>query len=477
MVFIPLGCPGEPFGKEQPANATLTQKMEQRDNLYPRRKASIVTVAKTDKQTRGILLALLAAMLLAALLAWQAMAVRMALAEEGAVAEAPAVEEVQPAPEATPEATPVVTTEQPLDSVPVPEEAVPAAEPVAENPLDLSKDSPSLFGNDLLWAGNEHEFVGEQVLNDLLAAGQTITVKDSQVFGDIRLAGRVLTVSNTGVGQSVTLAGQDVHVTGGSANAVALAGQSATFEGTTNTLYLTASDAYINGVVNGDVYVLAGKVRIGPAAQIMGTLRGETGQEPTIDAGAMIVANELKVNAAGQQEDASAKTSRLPDWKVIVFSLLSTVATALIAEWLAGGHTKHAGDLLTEFPGAFIGFGIMWSLLLPVVIALLCIPIVTIPVALAALFALVALGLVSVGFTAAALGRMLFPKAGRFVIVAIMGLAFGLLSVVPYVSWVVRVLSCVFTVGYVTISIREGMRKHAPDGGQPHLPYASTYTD
>ena len=421
------------------------------------------TVRKETSYQKTPIAALVAVLVLAVTLAWAGMSASWAFAEE----EAP----VEAAPAETPVEAPV-TEEAPVEMAPA--EAAPVD---AANPLDMDDGQEKPFGSDILWAGNEKEFAGIQVINDLLAAGQNITVSGAQVGGSIRMAGRIVEINDSAAVENITIAAQDAKVNGCTANVVGLAGQSVTFGGTANGLYLVGQNITINGVVNGDVWVYGGHLTIGPGAQIAGTLRGELGEEPVIDPTAAVAMNELTINANKADEGEGASITSSFSWKTALFSVLSCIACALIAEWIAGTQTERAGELLKNRPGSFIGFGVLWTILLPVVICLLCVPIVTIPVALAALFALIAASLVSLGFTAAALGRMLLPGVGRYISALIMGILFGVLSFLPVAGWVIRGVGHVFMIGFLVQAIREGQRKQDPDANEPFLPYATTYNE
>lgn len=412
---------------------------------------------KTDntkhKMTRGrlgIVLGVLLALVLCGTFAAAplALATDQPAAEDATTTAAPATPTDATTPATTDATTPAVTTDAaPGDLVAAPpaaDEAAPAG----------TADESFLLGNDVLWFGEKGDFKECIVANDLMGAGETITINGAQVAGSIRIAGRVLSVINSSVAESVTLAGQDVKFEGGSAHVVAMAGQDVTFSGTADKLYAGAGTVKIDGVVNGDVHVSADKVEVGPNAVITGTLKGTAGEEPTIAAEATVGATDIKIE---EQEEETTDPIRLFDWRVIVFSTLSGLLIALLSEWLAGGQTADAAALIKERPGSYLLSAILGTVFTPLFVVLLCVPIVTIPAALALLLELVALGLVSCGFFAAVLARLILPKANRFVTTAIFGALLGAATAMPFAGAPLRGLLYALTLGYFVCAMRKGM--------------------
>ena len=372
-------------------------------------------------------------------------------AAETPAAEAPAADAA-----ATPEAQTTDDAAAAVDAVQVEAADVLAmAEEKADDPAPAgcAEDSFTL-GNDVLWFGNQGSFTECIIANDLIGAGETITVNDAQIADDIRMSGRVLTVSNTSVAQSATLAGQSVSFEGGSAHVVAMAGQDVVFSGTTDKLYLAGSTVRIDGVVNGDVRVKAGTLELGPNAVITGTLMGTLSAEPTVAAEATVGDTQITI------EDKTVDTSepiKLFDWRMIAASIASCLLMALLTEWIAGDKTVAAAELLKERPGSFLLSGLLGTILTPLIVALLCVPVVTIPAAIALLFELIALALASGGFTSAVLARLLIPGMGRYISAGIFGVLVGALMAMPFVGTPLRGVVYAFTLGYFICSMRKGM--------------------
>ena len=114
------------------------------------------------------------------------------------------------------------------------EEAVAAATEDQKAPATKAKEGPkgsSLMGNDLLWSDRKLELTEYVAANDVLGVGETIIVKDSSAAGSYRLSGRVIKLTNSKAGEAITIAGQELTVADTTANAIAMAGQTASFSG------------------------------------------------------------------------------------------------------------------------------------------------------------------------------------------------------------------------------------------------------
>lgn len=346
------------------------------------------------------------------------------------------------------------------------EEAVAAATEDELLPAAKAKEGPkgsSLMGNDLLWADRKIELTEYIAANDVIGAGETIIVKDSSAGGSYRLSGRVIKLTNSKAGEAITLAGQDITVADSTANAIALAGQYVSFSGVTGDLWIYADKAVIDGLVTGNAHIVAGSIEIGENAQIDGTLSGETGSQPKIAEGAVIAENKLKIE---ETPDKPADFMSAIDPIFLAISVANCLLIALLAEWVASDHTAGAATLLKKSVLGYLGAAVLGTIVVLLAIVLLCVPIVTIPASLAVVFAICAIALVSNGFTAAALGRLIFPNMGRFKSAILMGILVGLLCGLPYVGAPVRGLAFLFMMGYAIRSLRVGMLQRREERNQ-----------
>ena len=335
------------------------------------------------------------------------------------------------------------------------------------------------MGNDRLWTGETLELSDATVDNDLLAAGRTLNIEDCRLGGSVRAAGQTVRVSDTVAAESVTLAGETVSVTDTQATAVCLAARVASFSGTCQELTVHASQVTIEGTVEGDAHVSADSVVVDKDARITGTLHVDGATEPMLEEGARVSSVDYTTT---EEEDgtgpveAAATGLGVLSFAGSIIGILGTIVIALLAEWLFSRHTTAAAAMVRSRTVAHIASGVIGSLAAPVALIVLCVLVVTLPVAGCVALTLVALALVSCGFAGASLARLAFPTLGRYRVALAGGAIAGIARLVPILGTLVRIAAFVFIFGYVLQTLYLGRRAASgpgdgeTDAGRPTLP-------
>ena len=303
-----------------------------------------------------------------------------------------------------------------------------------------------MLGDDIVWFGQSKLFTKTAAPNDILAAGQSIAVSSCTVSGSIRAAAEDIAIRGADVAHSITLAAKDATVSDTTAQAVAIAAGDASFSGECNALYICAEHAVIDGTVHGDVVVNADSVRLGPNARIEGAVRGSAGDQPEIASSAQHGALELSIHT--QDDKPKPAFNAVSTLLAAIYSALACLVTAAAAEWLARKHTANAAQLAKTRTGYLVASGIIGAIAAPVAVIILCCLVITLPLAGAATFALIALTIVSGGFTAAALGKLVFKNLGRFPAAIAMGAILGAACALPYVGKPIAAACFMFALGY-----------------------------
>jgi cytoskeletal protein CcmA (bactofilin family) len=197
---------------------------------------------------------------------------------------------------------------------------------------------------DLVCAGNSVSVNGA-VHGDVICAGQTVTV-NGPVDGSVRVAGQVVSLNGT-VGRNGMVAAQTLAM--GSASTLA------------GDLGVAGQTASINGKIAKDLYVKLDDLKLGPDA----TVGGKTVKAPK---------TEPRHNDA--QDFGSAILALRLYW--IFASLIIGLAFVLLAPRLVQRVTK----VMLDKPGSSIGWGLVVTLLGPIVVLLLLVTVVGIPLAL-----------------------------------------------------------------------------------------------
>ena len=330
---------------------------------------------------------------------------------------------------------------------------------------EIADDASGMLGDDIVWFGQSKLFTKTAAPNDILAAGQSIAVSSCTVSGSIRAAAEDIAIRGADVAHSITLAAKDATVSDTTAQAVAIAAGDASFSGECDALYICAEHAVIDGPVHGDVVVNADSVRLGPNARIEGAVRGSAGDQPEIASSAQHGALELSIHTQDDKPEPAldAVSTLLP----AVYSALACLVTAAAAEWLARKHTANAAQLAKTRTGYLVASGIIGAVAAPVAVIILCCLVITLPIAGAATFSLIALTIVSGGFTAAALGKLAFKNLGRFPAAIAMGAILGAACALPYVGKPIAAACFIFALGYSIQNAFLGLTNR--NGGAPTL--------
>lgn len=320
----------------------------------------------------------------------------------------------------------------------------------------------TLLGDDIVWAGQNVSYRNIEARNDILAAGQYIDVADSTVAGSIRAAGETINVTSTNVAHGITLAGQETKAKDATAQAVAMAAGTATFSGETNALYAFAETVVINGTVHGDAVVNAQTIELGPNANIEGTLRGSTEHEPDIAAGAHYGTIELAQNDGNAADAAETSFNIAGLFGSVVYGAIACLIMAAVIEWLGRKQVATSVDLAKSRMGYVAASGVIAAIVAPIAIVILCCLVVTLPVASALALALIALTIISGGFAAAVLGKIVFKNTKRFPAAIAMGAIIGAACALPFVGTVLGIACFAFALGCTLQGIYCGLKEQRP---------------
>ena len=335
---------------------------------------------------------------------------------------------------------------------------------------EIANDPSGMLGDDVVWFGQSKLFTKTAAPNDILAAGQSIAVSSCTVSGSIRAAAEDIAIRGADVAHSITLAAKDATVSDTTAQAVAIAAGDASFSGECDALYICAEHAVIDGTVHGDVVVNADSVRLGPNAHIEGAVRGSAGDQPEIASSAQHGALELSIHT--QDDKPEPAFNAVSTLLAAVYSALACLVTAAAAEWLARKHTANAAQLAKTRTGYLVASGIIGAIAAPVAVIILCCLVITLPIAGAATFALIALTIVSGGFTAAALGKLVFKNLGRFPAALAMGAILGAACALPFIGKPLAAACFMFVLGYLIQNTFLGLTNRnegapTPQAGNP----------
>ncbi|MDD6652080.1 MAG: polymer-forming cytoskeletal protein [Eggerthellales bacterium] len=336
----------------------------------------------------------------------------------------------------------------------------------------------ALVKGDLLWVFGSSSMKNCLVQNDLLGGGSNLDLEDSQVSGDLRCAAGRLNLQNAEIGGMASLIGYDVTV-GAMTQAKGVycySGDSLTYQGTADYVYLYGQSLVIDGVVNGDAVVSAQSITVGPHAVITGTLKVRSGQNVDIPSTASVAAIDTTQENGGTIEQLDALRSFVAPFFQIggaLFTLVGFAIMAAIANWAFGHKIREANRMWRTMPGKLAVCGIACVVGIPVLIVFCLVLMFTLPVSIALLFLFFLALVVAVPFTGASLGLLIPGKLGSYQKAILGSVVLSLLSQIPYVNIVLWVLCLAYLTGYTSYTLFKGHDREHNDnrlhGEQPEV--------
>jgi hypothetical protein len=323
--------------------------------------------------------------------------------------------------------------------------------------------SASEVAGDLFLAGERPGVTGA-VGESAHLAGRRVTV-DAPVGGDLYAAGYDVEV-NAPVAGDATLAGYDVSVAAEVGENLRAFGRRVGVTADVGGSLLAGADAFtLDAVVAGDADLTVDEIAFGEGARVAGvlTLRGLTAEEADVPAG--IAAQVRYVDLPGR-EAFEPPAVELPGVGTILQAAIAAFVTGvlivavlgLLAASVAPVRVETAVERTYQLPGETLWAGILTlSLILggAVVLALTGIGALALPVIFAGGFLLAAAGYVmgayALGARMVAGAEASVPHAfgGRLAAALLGAVVVGLLSLVPFLGWLVVLAVALFGVGAI----------------------------
>jgi cytoskeletal protein CcmA (bactofilin family) len=310
------------------------------------------------------------------------------------------------------------------------------------------------------------------VNGDVFGAGQTITINGT-VNGGVTLAGQTLTV-NGQVANGARLAGQTINVSSSIGRDLVAAGATLNVTSTAKiaddlifgfgTSYISgningnvkggASEVTITNGVGGDVKVEVDKLTITSTANIEGDLVYTSENEANIQSGARVGGSTIH----NMPEKPAPAPFAGMGGKLLGFIMILVVGIIVIL--LAPRWVSAMADSIRAKPWPSLGWGALVLFATPIAAIIVIITIIGLPVGLIALVLYgiaIYLSQIPVGFL---IGRLIIRRNGEIESRGLMvgALALGLaillvLGLIPYIGGLVMLLTIIFGLGSVVVSV------------------------
>ncbi len=278
--------------------------------------------------------------------------------------------------------------------------------------------------------------IGGEVYRSVRAAGYKLTA-DGQIRNNLEMAGAMVRVSST------CEVGNDVHIAGGAVdiNGVIHGG-----------LTIRGEEVTITGAIGEDVRIWCNKLTIERSAEILGDLVYSSEEKAKIADGAQIY-GARKWEKVTKGESNVLETFVMP----FVFFIGSFIIGILLFGLCRTSACSVTEVLVSNLPRA-LGIGLVTFIVVPIALLFALFFVVTIPVSIIGLLTYVVLFYISKLFVAVYVGDRLIklvssaePKSSTlslFIGLVILTLLFN----VPYIGWVIYILTVIVGLGALLIA-------------------------
>lgn len=331
-----------------------------------------------------------------------------------------------------------------------------AKDQVVEGTAYLGGDTIVVAGSvkgDVFCAGRDITISGV-IEGDVLCGAQNITI-DGIVKGDVRVAGAKIFIKGTVEG-SATLTGMDITT-----DSASMIGGDATIMGTQIGLYgavgrdamLGADRVALHGQIGRNVDGGMTRLSVSDEVKIGGNLTYASDNEAIVPEGA-VVGKVQRSEAWGSSSKQNVADNLIMGSLLMIASFM--VVTVLLA-LVVPRYVHRVSDI--NGPLGFVKMflvGLVAFVLAPIAILVLSMTIVGLYAALVVGAAMLIMVLIGGSLVAYRVGRFMFADKYNAILGAAVGaLVLGVLGVIPYVGWVLILISIMTGVGMVVMGLKD----------------------
>lgn len=315
---------------------------------------------------------------------------------------------------------------------------------------------PTNVDRDAYGAANEISLSEGTVGRSLLAAGNMVTIDNSTVNDSLRLLGNEININNVTVDNNITIIANATNISDSTANAAYIFGNTISFNGKANYVGIYGGNVTVGGEINGNVEIYGDTVTIEDNTVITGTLITHS---PKL----LNMGNNVNIGDYDTELIEQSQTTFFDRFMGVLTSVISTILIGLCIVLFFDASVKKNTRIVSEHPILIIATGFLGIIGIPIVFFILLFFNVTTTISVVALALYGITFPVAVAYTGVCMARLLLPNIGKWY-QWVMGTAvIGLLSQIPFVSFVVILFSYIFTFGYILIALYKNMR-HSIDG-------------
>lgn len=306
---------------------------------------------------------------------------------------------------------------------------------------------------DYYWAGEELNAGAVKIGYDFIAAGRTINVSSGKIGGAARAAAQYINLSNIEIARNTSLAAQSITLTDTSFDSGVFAASDVSIDGgRAQAVNVFASKVFINGRIDGDLYVECENLEFGPKALVTGSVRGESSNEPVMAKSAKLGEIDVTIspdNISGS-EDSSNDTGFLDILQSLGMLAFIWLLIRLAGDGILDASTEH----LTKRTAGSFALGAAVFLGAPFAMIILMITVIGIPAAFILMMLYAIVIIISIPYAGSVLGRAFCnakrPDASPWASTAAGALILWIMCRIPFIGWLIRITAIMFTAGTLT---------------------------
>ncbi len=320
---------------------------------------------------------------------------------------------------------------------------------------EVVEDDVYLFGDVVtisgLVRGDAVVFCREAIIDgtiegSLLVFAETIRI-DGEIVGTVRGGANSIFFSGT-TSRDLMMAANTLSISGKVGQDLFGAGNSIIITGSIGRDVLASMNRLvIDAPVGGNINAYTSDLVIGPRAVVSGGITYTSGNEASIDGGAVISGQLKRLDPPAKQAVSGPGRSV---WSFIR-PILSLLALTLLMVLVFPGLTKGTAGMIGEKPGSSAGYGAMVVFGAPLAAVILLITIIGIPISLLSMLLYIVLLYTARVFAGYYLAWLFFKRINKElhpVWIALSGvLVLALLIQIPYMGWLINLAAVIFASG------------------------------
>ena len=297
--------------------------------------------------------------------------------------------------------------------------------------------------SDVYVAGNSINLKGN-VESDVIVAGNTININTENVGGSVRAAGYSINIDSQ-INRNITAFASTINIKSNTkAQGIYILGESISFLGESEDLYISGDKVELNGVVTGNVNINCSQLIIGENARVDGTFTLKAEEQPIVLGSfdtTKIDFQRIEVNN-GVSDIFNGLWYVSKIISLITAIILAVLTTLLCKKYLLNSHNSFISRPWLPF---IVGFAAL--IIIPIAAIMLCITVVCIPVSIISILIYGVLIYIAPIVSGIVFGRVILKDMNQYLSAILFTVIIKVITFIPYAGGIVTFLCILLSLG------------------------------